>query len=365
MQIAQSNLQLDASHRADVSQTRRESLRVWRDGQGEVSLTGNSLKAQADRLLSTPQPDVTLTLSSQAQQLSSTQQAASSTDQPVADDENDTGDWRINLLKNMVEQLTGHKIRLFKPQNLQVQGEAQTAPAAQGGETPSTEAPPRVGWGLVYDQTETQQETESSEFHAQGKVRTQDGQEITVNLQVNLSRQFISENHLTLRAGDAPKDPLVVNFAGSAASLTQRDFRFDINADGQVEQMAFVNPGSAFLALDRNTNGRIDNGSELFGPTTGNGFQELAAQDADQNGWIDANDPAYGQLRLWHRDSQGTEHLTSLQQKGIGALYLGYGETPFKLADAQNQTLGQVRSSGLFLREDGTSGSLQQLDLVV
>ncbi len=359
MQIAQSNLQWVTRHQAEVTDTQRESLRYWRDGQGEVNLTREtSLK---------PQPAATLKLSSQAQQLLSSQpqQATSVTDQTASEDETDTGDWRINLLKTIIEQLTGHKIKLFRPQDVQAHGDAQTAQTSQSTQGKGPIEPPRAGWGLVYNQTSIHQETESSEFHAQGKVRTQDGQEISVNLQVNLSRQFMAENHLTLRAGDAPKDPLVVNFAGPAASLTQRDFRFDINADGQIEQMAFLNPGSAFLALDRNANGRIDNGSELFGPTTDNGFQELAAQDGDHNGWIDANDPIYSQLRLWHRDEQGTEHLSSLQQKGIGALYLGYGETPFKLADAQNQTLGQVRSTGLFLREDGTSGSLQQIDLVV
>jgi hypothetical protein len=144
----------------------------------------------------------------------------------------------------------------------------------------------------------------------------------------------------------------------------QTQFQFDLNSDGTKEQIAFVAPGSGFLALDKNGDGTINNGSELFGPGTGNGFKDLAAYDSDGNGWIDENDAVFNNLRIWTKDSAGNDQLFTLSQKGVGALYLGNVATPFSVKDEQNALLGQVRSTGIFLQENGTVGTLQQVDLV-
>jgi hypothetical protein len=196
-------------------------------------------------------------------------------------------------------------------------------------------------------------------------VRTADGQELSVQLDLNLSRSFFSEGHLSLRAGDALKDPLVVNFSGTAAQLTQQRFSFDLDQDGRTEQMAFVDAGSGFLALDRNGDGRVTDGGELFGPGSGDGFADLAQLDADGNGWVDGGDPLYERLRIWSKDAAGNDQLVGLGERGIGALYLGHAATAFKLTGEGNETLGQVRSTGVFLREDGSAGTLQQIDLQV
>jgi hypothetical protein len=97
-----------------------------------------------------------------------------------------------------------------------------------------------------------------------------------------MSRTYHEETNVSLRLGDAARktDPLVLNFAGTAAQLTDQRFSFDLNADGSDEQINFVTPGSGFLVFDRNQDGKVNNGSELFGPTTGDGFQELAALTA-------------------------------------------------------------------------------------
>ena len=85
--------------------------------------------------------------------------------------------------------------------------------------------------------------------------------------------------------------------------------------------------------------------------------------DQDGNHWIDEGDAVYSQLRVWQRDASGKDQLTSLAQNGVGALYLGSVVSPFSINTASNQTLGQVRSSGVFLYESGQAGSLQQVDL--
>jgi len=88
---------------------------------------------------------------------------------------------------------------------------------------------------------------------------------------------------------------------------------FDIAADGQPLKIGWTaaNAPVGFLALDRNGNGRIDDGIELFGnhtpagsQTAGNGFQALAFYDRPENGgngdgWIDANDAIFPRLLLW------------------------------------------------------------------
>jgi len=101
---------------------------------------------------------------------------------------------------------------------------------------------------------------------------------------MTMSREFSQETNLTIRAGDALKDPLVINLTGAPVALSQDKFAFDLNADGQNEQIGMVKSGSGFLVLDKNHDGIVNDGSELFGPTSGNGYQELAAYDGDKNG---------------------------------------------------------------------------------
>ena len=78
---------------------------------------------------------------------------------------------------------------------------------------------------MVYDYYESHYESESTSFSAEGVVRTADGKEINIAVELNMSREFFTEQSINIRAGDALKDPLVINFDGNAAQLTQREFR--------------------------------------------------------------------------------------------------------------------------------------------
>src|SRR5690606_41257436 len=123
-------------------------------------------------------------------------------------------------------------------------------------------------------------EAEHTAFSATGEILTADGKRLRFELNLQMSREFYQSTSVSLRAGDAVrKDPLVINFGGNAAELTDQKFDFDIDADGEVDRVSFVGSASGFLALDRNSNGVIDDGTELFGARTGNGFAELARSE--------------------------------------------------------------------------------------
>lgn len=211
--------------------------------------------------------------------------------------------------------------------------------------------------------TKTISEHESCEFSAAGTIRTADGQAIDFRLDLAMDRRFTS----TRRDVDSGilRDPLVINFDGKAAELADSRFDFDLDGDGQRDSLHALAGGSAFLAIDRNGDGAINDGSELFGARSGDGFADLAVLDGDGNGWLDEADAAFASLKAWSRDANGKETISGLQEKGVGALYLGRAATPFSLKDDDNRLRGQVRASGVYLREDGRAGSLQQIDLAV
>ena len=150
---------------------------------------------------------------------------------------------------------------------------------------------------------------------------------------------------------------------GSAEQLSNQKFSFDLDADSDREDISFVQ-GGGFLAFDRNGDGKINNGKELFGPVSGNGFAELKALDEDGNNWIDEKDAVYRQLAIWTKDNEGKDVLSSLKQSNVGAIHLGNVSSPFDIKDSQNNLQAQVRASGIWLSENGQVGSMQQIDLV-
>jgi len=278
---------------------------------------------------------------------------------------------RVEMVVQAVEQISGKKIDLVDPEK--ALKEAYEAPnvedlvvvqqAEAEFEAPVEVAPPVRE--VHYHFEESYYESESMSFEAEGVVRTADGQEIAIDVSLSMSREFMQETSLDVMMEETVKDPLAINFEGSAAELTQRKFDFDLDMDGSADQISFVGPGSGFLALDQNGDGAVNDGSELFGARTGNGFTELAAYDDDGNEWIDEGDSVYEGLRIWEKDSEGNDRLMALGKRGVGAIFLGHTNTPFQMKDENNQLQGIVRSSGVFLSESGSVGTVQQLDLVV
>ena len=161
------------------------------------------------------------------------------------------------------------------------------------------------------------------------------------------------------------RDPLVINFNDCPADLTQMDFFFDLDSNGEKEKIKTLSENSGYLALDLNEDGIINDGSELFGTQSGDGFYDLSIYDVDLNGWIDENDSIFEKLKIWARDPSGNDLLFTLKEKNIGAMFLGNTDTEFSLnSRVDNTALGAIRKTGLFLYEDGSAGTLQHVDLV-
>ncbi|NTV14085.1 MAG: VCBS repeat-containing protein [Desulfobulbaceae bacterium] len=344
MQIQASSVQLAAQHHLVEKQEKKVQLQAWigpRPAANAAAPAGQDLLSLSG---TAPPPG-----------------PAAAQDETAAVD---PAHPQLTILRLLLERMTGRRIVVFNPgAPPAAPAPPPTAPAPSGpaGETSNQEQ----GWGMIYDYHESFAQTESTAFQASGTFRTADGREIAFAVEMTMSREFRQETNISLRAGDALKDPLVLNFSGAPVELTQDKFAFDIDSDGQSEQIGMVKSGSAFLVLDRNQDGQINAGSELFGPSSGDGYQELASYDGDKNGWIDEADPIFKRLQLWTGEAVDARQLLSLGAKGIGAIFLGRVATPFALNNANNELQGMVRESGIFAREDGSVGTIQQIDLVV
>jgi hypothetical protein len=137
----------------------------------------------------------------------------------------------------------------------------------------------------------------------------------------------------------AKNSPIIVDTKGDGIKLTSaaEGTRFDLNVNGKLEQTAWTQAGGndAFLVLDRDGDGMIKNGSELFGDNTEqppvwekHGFLALKVFDANGDNRIDALDPVFNDLRLWidaNKDGRNAAgELKTLSAEGVESIELDY-----------------------------------------
>lgn len=215
-------------------------------------------------------------------------------------------------------------------------------------------------------------EQEDTSFSTVGTVRTKDGREINFNVNVNMSRRCEEYYREELNVAQfALYDPLVINLNTDVTELSDQTFYFDLDADGEEEEISMLK-GSGYLALDKNGDGVINDGSELFGTKNGDGFADLARYDEDGNGWIDENDSIWSKLKIWCKDENGNDVLYKLSDKGVGAICLENVSTDFTMQGDRkaqdgtmnaNATNAVIRKTGIFLYENGNVGTVQHVDM--
>jgi hypothetical protein len=162
--------------------------------------------------------------------------------------------------------------------------------------------------------------------------------------------------------------PIVIDIAGDGIALTgpSEGVDFDLNGNGTRDRLGWTQPNSddAWLALDRDGNGTIDRGAELFGdftsqPASGNknGFLALAEFDGNRDRVIDSRDSVFESLRLWqdknHNGISEAEELHTLLELNVKALDLDFKESKrvdefgnefkyrAKVKDAANSSVGR------------------------
>jgi hypothetical protein len=349
MIIQSSNIQMNAAHFKSEEHTQMDMFRTFGSGNRLQVMTFLPDETQI-------QNEDRVSISEDAQSfIEDIQDKIKDAKQCKEDEDQGVMDLKTFMVKQIVEAVLGQEVKVVKASDLDTDSQEFSeaiAEASQG--EPITET--------IHHETHYEQETMS--FNAQGTVITQDGQQISFDLQLNMAREYYSETTIALREGGRPIDPLVINFSGAAVDLTSQKFSFDLDADGTTEEISFVAPGSGFLVFDKNQDNIVQNGSELFGPTTGNGFSELAQYDDDQNGWIDENDSIYDYLSVWTKNKAGKDNLLSLKEADVGAIYLAASQTSFDYKDMALNTHGRLNQSGVYLTESGQAKLIQQLDLV-
>ena len=157
---------------------------------------------------------------------------------------------------------------------------------------------------------------------------------------------------------DAAITPIVLDLDHNGIQTIAREDstgKFDLFGNGKAINSGWISSGDAFLAIDINHNGKVDNLSELFGGTSkGDGFAKLAAFDSNGDGVVDAKDAHFADLRVW-QDLNGNHQtdageMRTLAEAGVASLKVDHVDLP--AVDAQGN-LHLERSSAVMA--DGSS----------
>lgn len=373
MRIANSTLSFQSSQYSQKLEAKVEASPLF-VGWG-LSYTGQPQFFQTDR--------VTISLRAQQAFLESQQtfisgsgaagEVAAPPNHSAAADENQI---KAQVLNRMYHGLTGQNITFVNPSDLfrfggaprdfatqlAVRQKAKADWLSHYQAAPPPQSPQASGSYWLH---ETVRESEMLSFKAQGVVETVDGKRIDIAAQLKMSRDFAVQHQIDFEQQLEPFDIKgLTMFADTVAQLQNTRFSFKIDSNGQEGQIAsLLKLDGGYLGLDSDGDGLMSP-AELIGGENGNAFAALAAYDGDQNGWIDEGDSIYDQLRIWTGDAPGHDQLFALGQKGIGAICLANIEFPDEIKDQNDQTEGQIQRSGIYVHEDGSTGFIQQIDLL-
>lgn len=200
-------------------------------------------------------------------------------------------------------------------------------------------------------------------YQVQGVFDIND-KELTLNYEFALSSEQVSYSKIEMTAA-ALKDPLIVQYGAQGLGDIKGQTAFSINQDNIVDSLPIFSGDIGYLVFDKNDNQQADDGSELFGPQSGQGFVELSQLDSNKNGFIDTEDEQFEQLYLWKpSDNASTpEQWLSLKDVKIQAISLSAINTPFDFYDDKGEIQAQLQQSSFAISESGQGRGVHQVDV--
>lgn len=154
-------------------------------------------------------------------------------------------------------------------------------------------------------------------------------------------------------------NPLVLDLDGDGIEtldIDETNIAFDMNNDNFAEKIGWLNGDDAFLVVDKNNNGKIDNQSEMFGSETTKGFNDLQAYDSNNDYIIDSRDSLFSELKLWQDINENgitdEGELKSLTDAGIKSINLG-----FNTINQTEKNGNYIAEGSTYTKNDGTVGN--------
>ncbi len=207
------------------------------------------------------------------------------------------------------------------------------------------------------------EESEEMSFQSQGVINTQDGRKIEYSVNLNFSRQYYEEKESMIQIGTF-HDPVVLDLTGEGIQFSDKKLQLDLNMDGKIDEFRALTRNSGILVRDLNKDGLVNDGQEVLGASSGNGFEELRGFDLDGNQWLDESDDIFKELKLWVIDEAGNGSLIGLSEAGVGALYLGAIESPYQFKDGF-EAYAKLKQSSIYLKENGSVQTMHEFDLKI
>jgi len=181
---------------------------------------------------------------------------------------------------------------------------------------------------------------------------------------------LITDLKTAFDAAQLEASPLILDLDGDGVKTlgTDASVHFDHDKNGFAESTGWVSKGDGLLVWDKNGNGQIDDGNELFGDNTvgsdgkkaGNGFAALGNLDSNSDGKIDGSDTAYKDLRIWQdKNSDGkvqADEIVTLDKAGVKSINTGYKDS--STIDSNGNAHRQL---GSFTKADGSIAAIEDV----
>lgn len=272
---------------------------------------------------------------------------------------------KIALLKLLVEHLSGESIELAYSEYAYSGTNVSINPASLDEE--KGEGPDLVmidGHQLERDQALQVTEFRSIEQQLGYQMRgefVKGGERLSLSLDLSKYYQHTEISSFQTTAG-ALIDPLVVQFGDKPIGEIKDSVSFNVNQDGVLDELPMFTGDVGYLVYDQNNNGKADNGTELFGPKTNNGFTELAEFDENNDGFIDQSDGIYSSLYIWQQRGNNQVWLT-MEEAGVAAIHLNPVNTQYNFYDENHEVQARVSKTGFVISDDNTAKAAHQIDL--